>query len=179
LLLLMHLAGIPMPANSQLEFGPQATSTGGFCFQLSGTVTADDFFDGLHKIETPTGPEYRKGARILTYYPEELLILIDAVGTSCLGKRKNGNNIRTKPTIQFMETLRFRIFWKDGAKLKEVHQFEFEGLSSQQSPAMPGTIAIWTYKIRLKDSGIPLTSHLVVVITTDDDRTVARLSAQI
>jgi len=161
----------------ELRFASQPAAEGRFCLVFGGTIALDDFLQGLQKRETPTGIEFRRGSRSVAYFPENITIAIDAFGASCKQKKDP-----TEPTAEFMSSLHLDVFWKDGVHVKPVREFSQKAPVPKDVDDLTSSLPkmkMWTYALSVHDDGIPLTSHIIVVISSSGGHTVARLSAQI
>lgn len=168
-----------------LTFVWQPSTAAGFCFEFSGTLTAEDFFQGIPRTETPGGIEFVKGSRSLRYFPENLEITIHPLGVRC----REGSTARSQkdeePAIELMSALHLEVYWKEGTSMKAVREVSPKALTLEEAgDLIPSNLMtepgkVWTYHLNIKDDQVPLRSHIIVVITSSDGRTIARLSAGI
>jgi len=81
-----------------------------------------------------------------------------------------------------MSSLHLDVFWKDGVHVKPVREFSQKAPVPKDVDDLTSSLPkmkMWTYALSVHDDGIPLTSHIIVVISSSGGHTVARLSAQI
>ncbi|MFQ5664421.1 MAG: hypothetical protein ACE5HL_11380 [Terriglobia bacterium] len=169
--------------------GVDSYSYDSICVTFHAVMWADDFFDGLERIETRKGSEFRKGSRIVKYFPGKISFEIEADVFNCPENRENSDRLKTDPIIivppvpqvppaasGFMSSLQFEAYWKTGFKLRPVQH-----LSIKEAARVPWTELqnVWVYVLEVQAKDVPLTDRLVVHVLSKDGKKVARFSGHV
>lgn len=154
-------------AISQLTFssGGLAEVEGARVFFETTAVGPADFWEGLRRVETPSGTTYMKGSDAVRFFPDRLLIRIVAVQTTASSKKKISE--------EFMKGLHFEAQWKRGMNLRPVKQF---ALAAQTERHVSGQGDVWVYDLKLDESEVPLDDHLIVDVLAADRKRILRMS---
>jgi hypothetical protein len=154
---------------------------GEMCLILGGNVEAGDFFRVLRKRETRNGPSFHNRLGEVKSFPEQLTVRINAGLDKCTGKQtRSCDRCNFLFDEEFMNSLRFRAYWKDGFHMQKV---EIDVLSVEQSNELARVApaaGLWKYELSINSRNIPLTNSLIiVVISGPDGRIVSRLSGKL
>ncbi len=142
------------------------------CIFFNVSLTAGDFFDGLHRINTPTGAHFRKRERTIDYFPDQILVEIRADVSIC-----DTPEIVVLPVaIEFMRSLRFEAKWKRESELRPI---EDPSIERSQLPFGEMTRSVWLYKLTIQSKEVPLGDHLVITLITKGGERLARFSARL
>jgi len=162
-----------------LVFDQQSAQIGKYCFEFGGNLNTEDaFFQDLKRTETNSRVRFHKGDKDFVYFPESLKIQIYAAGKKC--KPSTDSQDDEYPRIDLMRTFHFDVYWKEGVTLRRAREVTPTFLSSLQDGQNSAIASgIWNFTFEVKDSNIPLTNHLVVVISSTGDKDVARMSAKL
>lgn len=163
-----------------IDFGWQQTLLKDSCLFWGGDATSGDYFRGLRRKDSALGPIFRKGRTILKYYPEQLHVVIRVAQYKC--NARGVPSLSTQPIRDdFAASLRFRAEWKDGTHAEPATEFvpllihhktkEFT-LTDEQILS-----DVLEYSFSLRCHEIPLTNHLIVIITDLEGTLFVRLSA--
>lgn len=185
---LFFTVGIPRDANlprpprpDGIEFGWQQTFLRDTCFFWGGYAFSGDYFHGLKRKDSPHGPIFRKGNKVLKYYPAQLQVIIRVAQSEC--DARGVPSSLSLPTIpdDFAASLRFRAEWKTGAHaepFKEFAQSQFRHETREFNLAGEQIRSdVLEYTFNLDSHEIPLTDHLIVVVTDLRGEQLVRLSA--
>ena len=142
------------------------------CIFFYVSLTAGDFFDGLRRINTPTGAHFSKGERTIDYFPDQILVEIRADVRVC-----DTTEIVVLPVaVEFMRSLQFEVKRKRESELRPIG-----GLSSERSQLPFGemTRSVWLYKLTIQTKQVPLGEHLVIDLITKDGKRLARFTVRL
>jgi hypothetical protein len=56
---------------------------GGACVFFNGTISADDFFSGLERIDSPQGQKFLNRGRPVEDFPDRVLVTIGLIASPC------------------------------------------------------------------------------------------------
>jgi len=133
---------------------------------FESTVGPADFFKRLRRAEAPSGSKYMHDSDEVRFFPDHLVIVIIAVQTSTLSKKKVSHN--------FMNELHFDGHWKRGMYLRPVKNLALQAkLPSYFSSSLGEG---WKYYLDLDDTEVPLDDHLVLDILSADNKRIGRMS---
>jgi hypothetical protein len=158
---------------------------GGPCFRVSGRLTAPSFFDDLKRISNDTGSIFRSGAKIVTHFPDQVLLAFVIYDLPCSTKLQSAGT-RVFLTRSLMSSLQLNLYWKRGIDLRPITTVEPKYFSVD--PVMPYAAALahdlpeklqWAYEYAIPSAGVPLTDSLVMIIRTPDGRIAARVAARL
>lgn len=160
----------------ELEIHSQPVILKGFCLVFGGRGTADNFFEGLKRTETPSGTVFRKNGNAVKHFPGTLSVTLIATGSSCTEK-PSGQRF---PKTAAMGSIRFATYWKDGLQLRPVKSCSLDRFWSEEiETATGGTLTAWKYHLTIKDLEVPLSNHLVIVLSNGEGSELARLSGSL
>lgn len=167
-----------------VDFGVQELYTQEGCLSVDGTVTSGTFFADFQRIDLGASqPEFLKGGRTVSEYPDSLSTSIRITGDPCVGTLKNSHS----PTLVDNSrldghsfALRFVVEWKDGMELRpavlspaqctESSVLKNFGRDLFTAPAI-------TCQMTVASKNVPLTDHLIVSVFAADGKRLTRLSA--
>jgi hypothetical protein len=165
--------------DGMVGFGAQRLHLGDGCFSVDGSVRAGDFFEDLERIDVASGPEFKKGGRVVTEYPESLTTSIRILGDQCAGA------FSITPSSIFngdSYSLTFEVEWKDGVQLTPalLSPAVAHCVGSRIATNLSGdsTFPAITCEMTVDSKGIPLANHLIVSVFTADGERLTRLSAR-
>jgi hypothetical protein len=155
------------------------------CFRLSGRATAPGFFENFKRIDDEHGTQYRRGAELVTEFPEELQFSFVIRDIPCPTQFLEPGP-RRYLTKEMMQTLRFSFYWKRGVELRHIENIKQE--VARAEPVEPFNTGSkeelvkryrWFLGFTIPSAAVPLTDRLVLVIRTPDGRTAARVAARL
>jgi len=182
--LLMLVPGISSRGTSSsrprvMVFGDVA-EINGMLVGIRGELGPASFFRGLHAVEQKGRTLVLNDEGEVQFFPERVTITLLLMGPIAKASERTPS-----PSFdpQYMENLRFRADWKRGLDLRPVKQFRLLTASASQPPDLgpffPDFRECWIYEFVLEDGGVPIDDHLVLYITSPDDKRLARLSAHL
>jgi len=157
--------------------GLQTFQSGPTCISLY-VYTEDSFFEDLEKIETPTGPKFRRKSTWFTEFPDTILLVVDASRKACPRDRKSVPRLQERrESDQRLEPdqLRFQAEFITGAAKRpaEITSVEFQKEPWQELRDD------WSYKLTLKSKGAALTNELLITVKSDTGQQLARFSKKL
>ena len=157
----------------------------GSCFRLSGGVTAPDFFDGLRRVDTEDGTTYLRHEKVVTEFPDELLVTFHLLDYPCSRDLKD-TAVRPPLTPEMISALRLHFYWKDGIALRPVDGSKRTAASvtrlmpfAKQASDELAPRFQWDYALTIQSAGVPLTNDLVLIIESEDHKIAARTAARL
>src|SRR5215471_3819767 len=91
----------------------------GVCFRIYGIMNGGNFFDGLKRIDTNQGTQFRRGAESVTKFPDSVTVAFTIRDQLCPpGMQQVGT--RKYMTQNMIDDLGLSLYWKHGVDLKPV-----------------------------------------------------------
>jgi hypothetical protein len=157
----------------------------GVCFRVAGRVTSGDFFDTVKRFDEEQGTVYRRGAAIVTQFPDELILSFVIRDEPCPnGVQKVGT--RKYLTREMLRSMQLSLYWKRGVDLRPVAKFTETDFSVVPIAPYATSLASqlpkryeWSYELTISSAGVPLTDSLVLVFRTSDGHVAARVAARL
>jgi hypothetical protein len=178
----------PLPEEAQhgktLPLGMDFLRADNVCLILYGNVEAGDFFDHLRGRKTADGIQFRKGARDVKTFPENVIVRVIAVLGTCSVRERaaEGGSVFSRHVHldeDFMRSITFDGSWKQGFAEKRAELGPVaEGRIRNPIPLMNDR-DWWEYEFKVQSQGISLDNSLVIVMQSPDGKMVARLSARL
>ena len=112
------------------------------------------FFDGVQKVEGRNGTEFRKGALVLTVFPETLTVYIKGFPSDCTPGTVRGPSSDCASGL--MEHAAFKLRWKRGDEARPVNVTSVQEHHSSLH---------WDYMLQVSSNGVPLTDALVIAMS--------------
>jgi hypothetical protein len=163
-----------------IDFGGQQTLSRGTCFYWGGHASSGNYFHGLTRKDSPHGPIFRKGGKVLKYYPERLQVVIRVAQHECDAREVPALSSLTM-SDDFAASLRFSAEWKAGAHAEPGKNLVLLGFQHKTRNFDLGSEQVLSdvleYSFNLDCHEIPLTSHLIIKVTDSEDTQLVRLSA--
>jgi hypothetical protein len=157
----------------------------GSCFRLTGQVTAEDFFDGLRRIDTDDGTSYFLRNQPVTEFPDELFVTLHLLDAPC-GLDLRDTAVRPPITPEIISTLRLNFYWKEGVAMHPVESSKRTAASMRRLTPYASQAAAelaprfqWNYSFTIQSAGVPLGSDLVFIIENENHKIAARTAARL
>jgi hypothetical protein len=143
---------------------------GNVCVNIIPVLQADGFFNGLERLDTAQGSEFRKNSRIVTNFPDFMAVEINIRIEDC-----DADVYTPVKTPDFIKGMHFRAQWKRGLDLRPA-----DNVSIETKPVMmqEGDNRM-LYVMKIRDHNVPLTDHLIVSVIGADGRLLSRMSARL
>jgi hypothetical protein len=143
--------------------------TDGFCGSLSGSLSAGDFFQGLPRVESESGVEFRRKSKVVRQFPDELDIALQGPPGSCPLALPNSQTGESPD--EFVRGLSVEAQWVDRDASPSIRDH-----SVSKSPPRTRWFAeyekpTWGFKIQVLSQDVAITRALVVsLISASGDR---------
>jgi hypothetical protein len=149
----------------------------------TGQIRADDvcvnfipilqslgFFNGLERIDTAQGPEFRRNSNPVAYFPDYLTIEIDIRIEVC-----DASLYTPAKTPDAIKGMQFRVEWKRGLYLRPAANVTIERKPMQMEEGDNRML----YVIKLRDHNVPLSDHLILSVLSPKGKILSRMSARL
>jgi hypothetical protein len=164
---------------------PQPIRTSNVCGNLSGALSADDFFDGLVRIEARHRVEFRKASQTVSQFPSQVAVALAGNFTPCAAAAggphvdfvRPGNGSSPQRVNDFINGLRFTAVWKNRYGIQPV-----QGFSVTKTAPTDRTFSIndqipWRFAFQVPSQGVPLTDQLVISVYAPSGAKLASFTA--
>lgn len=161
-----------------VSMGVSSATVNGWCLAFNGLVTSGDFFRGLKRTTTSRGPQFTKGSESVSKYPDRVVVKIEGFVSRCASAPATKSG--TDAGADLMKHFFVQAKWKTGMEMRPAEVVSREisepGVSVWQEYSMRRNPWVYTMAVNSKD--VPLTDHLVVVISSKDRAALCRLAAR-
>ncbi|HKW62357.1 MAG TPA: hypothetical protein VJN89_07430 [Candidatus Acidoferrum sp.] len=157
----------------------------GVCLRIYGIMKGGDFFDGLKRIDTDKGTQFRRGTETVTTFPDSVTVSFSIRDQLCPpGTQQVGT--RKYMTQKMIDDLRLSLYWKHGVDLHPVK--DAKEIASQMDRIQPYATSLaaelparyeWSFEFVVPSSGESLMDSLAFVFRTPDGRIAARVAARL
>jgi hypothetical protein len=143
---------------------------GDVCVNFIPVLQSAGFFNGLERIDTEQGSEFRKNSRVITNFPDfmtvEMTVRIEDCDTDVYTPAR---------TPDFVKGIHFRVQWKRGVYLRPVANvlIESKPVSMQEGDNR------MLFVMKIRDHNVPLTDHLIISVIGPDGKLMSRMSARL
>ena len=157
----------------------------GICFRIYGIMNAGDFFDGLKRIDTDKGTQFRRGTAAITKFPDFVTVSFSIRDQLCpAGMQSVGT--RKYLTQKMIDELQLSLYWKHGVDLKPVkdakeiasHVDRIQPYARSLAAELPARYE-WTFEFAVPSVGVSLMDSLAFVFRTPDGHIAARVAARL
>jgi hypothetical protein len=143
--------------------------TGSLCVSFSAGMTAP-LFEGLERVETPSGTEFRRSKETVKNFPEIVEVQLWAKPYGC---KSASWKVQPKDLgADILNSMAFEVFWKHDTELRPAQ------IISSNRKHFAGANQ-WFFLIQVRSSEVPLSDHLVLSILTADGTQLTRLSGRL
>jgi len=140
----------------------------GGCHLFYATVSAGNFFDGLERLDTRRGTEYRKGQVQVTEFPEQIVVLIRDTVIDCSSPTMPRNY---STTALLVESLSVKGDWQFGTKSQPLE----EPTLHRVNRPLQELHNILEYEVVVQCKNIPLAAQLTLDLVTESGERVVRI----
>jgi hypothetical protein len=144
--------------------------TGDVCVNFIPVMQSLSFFNGLERIDTSQGSQFRRGSNPVDFFPDYLTIEINIRIEEC-----DSNIYTPAKTPDVIKGMQFRVEWKRGLYLRPVASITIERKPLQTEEGDNRML----YVIRVRDHNIPLTDHLILSVISANGKIMSRMSARL
>jgi hypothetical protein len=142
----------------------------GICGDLTGTASAGKFFNGLQRIETEQGVEFRRKSKVVREFPDEIEFSLEGAIGSCPASLPNS---ATRTVLNdFVNNVRVTADWTDGDNSRAI-----SNLSVTKIPPITGWFREfeqprWGLSITIPSNGVSILNALDVSVLSASGHTV-------
>lgn len=157
----------------------------GVCFRIYGIMNSGEFFDGLKRIDTENGTQFRRGPETVAKFPDSVTVAFTIHDQLCPpGMQQVGT--RKYMTQKMIDDLRLSLYWKHGVDLKPVkdakeiasHLDRIQPYATSLAAELPARYE-WSFEFVVPSAGVPLMDSLAFVFKTPDGHIAARVAARL
>jgi len=143
---------------------------------IRGQVGPANFFENLRSIDSKNGTVFRNSDGEVRFFPDRITVTLFIIGPFTKRARDSG------PDAQYMEGIKFKAEWKRGVERRPVQAFRQLKVSVTEPPDAFLSRVIkecWVYEFVIEDSEVPISDHLILDVTSPENKRLARLSAHL
>src|SRR5271154_1229872 len=140
------------------------------CVNFIPVMQSFGFFNGLERIDTSQGSEFRRNSNPVDFFPDYLTIEINIRIEVC-----DANIYTPAKTPDVIKGMQFRVQWKRGLYLRPVANLTIE----RKPLVLEEGDNRMLFVIRLRDHGVPLSDHLILSVISAKGKIMSRMSARL
>jgi hypothetical protein len=144
--------------------------TGDVCVNFIPVLQSLGFFNGLERIDTPQGAEFRRNSQAVDFFPDYLALEVNIRIEVC-----DANIYTPAKTPDIIRGMQFRVEWKRGLNLRPVANVSIERKTLQMEEGDNRML----YVIKLRDHSVPLSDHLILSVISASGKIMSRMSARL
>lgn len=157
----------------------------GVCFRIYGIMNGGEFFDGLKRIDTDKGTQFRRGTETVTKFPDSVTVTF-AIRDQLCPRDMQQVGTRKYMTQKMIDQLRLSLYWKHGVDLRPVkdakeiasHADRIQPFAASLAAELPARYE-WSYEFVVPSTGVSLRDSLAFVFRTPDGHIAARVAARL
>jgi hypothetical protein len=142
---------------------------GDTCVTFEPLMQSGDFFEGLQRLDLPSGPMFRKNRTQVTTFPTFLQVDMHVNIHEC-----DSNLYTSAASPDFVAKMKFRAQWKRDLDMRAA-DFTVERVPLNLEEGDNRMLFV----LRLKNQNVPLTDHLIISVWTDHGKLLSRMSARL
>ncbi|HUJ33008.1 MAG TPA: hypothetical protein VLY23_17135 [Candidatus Acidoferrum sp.] len=150
---------------------PQPIKSDRYCGNLSGALSAGDFFDGLVRIGDGKSVEFRKDKQPVREFPSKIAVALAGSITPCPNAAPDGpvnyvqpgNGSSPQTVNEFINGLKFTAVWKNRDGVQPVQNWSVIKSNSSDKWRINDQIPT-RFAIQVPSQGVPLTNQLVISV---------------
>ena len=143
---------------------------GDVCVNFIPVLQSGSFFNGLERIDSSQGSEFRKNSRVVTNFPDFMTVEMNVRIEDC------DTDVYTPArTPDFVKGIHFRVQWKRGLAMRPVAAVTIE----QKPVRMDEGDNRMLFLMYIHDREVPLTDHLIISVIGADGKLMSRMSARL
>jgi hypothetical protein len=143
---------------------------GDVCVNFIPVMQSLGFFNGLERIDTSQGSEFRRNSQPVDFFPDYLTIEITIRIEVC-----DSNTYTPAQTPDAIKGMQFRVQWKRGLYLRPVASLTIERKPLRLEEGDNQML----YVIKVRDHNVPLTDHLILSVISANGKIMSRMSARL
>jgi hypothetical protein len=142
---------------------------GDVCVTFAPEMSAGDFFDGLQRLDLPSGPMYRKAKQPVTQFPTYVEVEVRVDIHQC-----DADLYTSAKAPDFVSKIKFRLQWKRDLEMRPA-DFTIEQIPLNLDEGDDRMLFV----MRIKNQNVPLTDHLILSVWNDQGKLLSRMSARL
>ena len=142
---------------------------GDTCVTFAPEMSAGDFFDGLQRLDLPSGPMYRKFKQPVTYFPTYFEVEIYVNIHQC-----DADLYTSAKAPDFVSKIKFHLQWKRNLDMRPA-DFTIEQVPLNLDDGDDRLL----FLMRIKDDNVPLSDHLILSVWNEQGKLLSRMSARL
>ena len=143
---------------------------GDVCVNFIPVMQSLNFFNGLERIDTPQGSEFRRNSQPVDFFPDYLTIEINIRIEVC-----DSSLYTPAKTPDVIKGMQFRVQWKRGLYLRPAATVTIE----RKPLVMEEGDNRMLYVIKVRDHNVPLSDHLILSVISASGKIMSRMSARL
>jgi len=143
---------------------------GDVCVNFIPVLQSLGFFNGLERIDTAQGSEFRRNSQTVDFFPDYLTLEINIRIEVC-----DANIYTPAKTPDIIRGMQFRVQWKRGLYLRPAANVSIERKTLQMEEGDNRML----YVIKLRDHSVPLSDHLILSVISASGKIMSRMSARL
>lgn len=144
--------------------------TGDVCVNFIPVMQSLGFFNGLERIDTSQGSEFRRNSNPVYFFPDYLTIEINIRIEVC-----DANMYTPAKTPDVIKGMQFRVQWKRGLYLRPAANVTID----RKPLVMEEGDNRLLYVIKVRDHNVPLSDHLILSVISASGKIMSRMSARL
>lgn len=144
--------------------------TGDVCVNFIPVMQSPGFFNGLERIDTSQGSEFRRNSNPVYFFPDYLTIEINIRIEVC-----DANMYTPAKTPDVIKGMQFRVQWKRGLYLRPAANVTID----RKPLVMEEGDNRLLYVIKVRDHNVPLSDHLILSVISASGKIMSRMSARL
>jgi hypothetical protein len=146
----------------------------GICGDLSGRASAGKFFEGLQRIETEQGVEFRKKSKVVREFPDEIKFWLEGAIGAC--RASLPNTATSTPLTDFVNGVTVTADWIDGDGGKPVRNLSVTKFPPIATWFMDDEQPRWGLSIKVPSSGVSISDTLDVSVLSETGRKIVNFT---
>jgi hypothetical protein len=143
---------------------------GDVCVNFIPVLQSLGFFNGLERIDTAQGSEFRRNSQAVDFFPDYLTLEINIRIEVC-----DANIYTPAKTPDIIKGIQFRVQWKRGLYLRPAANVTIERKALQMEEGDNRML----YVIKVRDHSVPLSDHLILSVISGSGKIMSRMSARL
>lgn len=143
------------------------------CVWCDGWLEARDFFNGLKRVDSPGGPEFRKGSRVFTFFPDDVSLRFSAIAVRCSEDMKYVDEWPTS-TPEFVKSFR-----AEARYIRDLHLHPLDINLAEEGTTTFLHHTFWSYRFVINTKGVRLTDTLVVYLYSKDGQKMGQFTVDL
>ena len=137
----------------------------GICGDLSGTARAGKFFEGLQRIETEQGVEFRRKSKAVREYPDEIRFWLEGAIEGCPASLPN--TATSTLLLDFVKGVTVTAEWIDGNGPRTVSNLSVTRFPPTATWFMGDEQPRWGLSIKVPSNGVSISTALDVSVLSE------------